>query len=1136
MTKQQWTSVEQLGRPAEPRTTDEFSPAVARAIAELRAAGGHSNVSCEAEGNTPAALDKLREQLRETMPGLSRRGFLQLSGAAAVFALAACQDKHPDTIVPYAQQPDGQTIGNAMHYSSTIRDSGTPVAVVVKTYDGRPIKIEGNPDSPLTKGRADARTQAALLNLYDPDRLRYGPIKKDGSKLSWADFDAAFAAALKSAGANGVVLLTGPIDSPSQKTLISELVEASGGKLRHAVFNAYPRLAESEARRQAFGDPTLPHFALDKAGALVAFGDLLGDGCLGDHVAFGDFRRLRGSGKDSDCGQVIVFEPVLSQLGSCADLRVRANNADLAIVAWAIAEAVAAGANATLPAAAKSLLDSVRAGKSLDVALGLNPVPGASADTASPIAYAAAQLLALKTAGKSSLVYAGGASRQGADSVGLHLAVAFLNSVLGNEGVTVVTPPADHAALSEDASTANVLADCAAGTVSTAIVWGCNPANASPAAAAALAKVATVVVIGQYLDETAALATMVAPSLHDLENWGDAEVFPGVYSIQQPTLPPLWDSRAGEESLLAGAVGAGWITGPLPTKADPNWVSVVNRTVLWQAGAAGVPSWRDRVRAQWTGALRTADGAVADERAFWNAALLKGVLTLPVPVAAPTLRADGMTGIPAARSAPAAGYALVVTAARTMTDGSGLNNAWLQELPDPVSKVTWDGYLAISATDAAKNGLSTNDVVKLSAGSFSGELALHIQEGQTPGTLELFAGWGRTHAGAVAALTPADGGCAVNAFGLLTAARTFPSALAATIDKTGRTYQLANVQGHDFVEGRDIAREETIAERRAAKREASEAVWAMGTDRKPGGDLSAQRSSHVFAGHKWGMAVDLNTCTGCNACVVACSAENNVPAVGRDQVRLGRRMHWIRIDRYYSGRAITPPANGVITEKSADSLLDVEVVHQPIMCQQCDNAPCEAVCPANATMHNQEGISLQIYNRCVGTRYCANNCPYKVRRFNWYEYSAYRAGPVGSGKPMSRIVKNLITDHATSGNDEMAHAPLQLLLNPEVTVRSRGVMEKCNFCVQRTRQIRDAEHGSNQRLADGTITTACAQTCPTKSLVFGDISDPQSEVSLLAAATGGYRLLDAELNTRPAVTYQPRVRNRPDDAAAKDKA
>ena len=1096
---------------------DEFAPEVARAIAGLRQAHGHSNVSCQSDGNSDDAVNELRRELTSTLPAVNRRGFMQLTGAAAVFALAGCYKKHPDTIVPYAHQPEGVTLGKAVYFSSTLRDAGRPVAVMVKTYDGRPIKIEGNPDHPLTRGTADVRTQASLLNLYDPDRLQDGPKKRGEqgfSAITWNDLDAAVGAALKSGGRIG--LITSAIDGPANRALIEAFTKAFGAQVLHGVHDTRADLAFAKGR-----GPLVR--LIDQASLLLTLGgDYLADIGLSEQVAFGDFRRLRGSGKDADLGQVISFEAVLSQTGGVADLRVRVAPDRLAHVAWGIAELVAKTTGQQIPASIAASLEKLRAGKALGEALGLKPIAGQDA-----LAFTAERLVTLKKAGKHSLVYASPHGTSTANSGLLLAAVHALNVLLGNEGVTVVGAASDSAIDANAAPASAVLAAAAQGQLGTLIISGVNPVFDLPGAADQIAKVKTVVVLADRLTETARVAHFVAPSLHDLESWGDAEPRPGYYSLQQPCIAPLWDARAKEESLMAFAVAAGVtaaeLTQPKPTPEQlaaeakkPAPMTVASGKPLWLAATHGVQSWQRFVQRVWQGTVKAQAKVAADDRAFWNGALSRGVLVVPIAssaLTALTLPADLALPTPVAESE----LQLVISPSRIMGDGTWLNNAWLQELPDPVSKVTWDNYLAMAFSDALRLGLAPNDVVELKLGATSVKLPLHLQEGQHPGTLQTFSGWGRGRdcAGEVAN-AGLDPNFSVDVKGLLAGG-------VATISNTGASHVLANVRGHNRMHGRDIAIDDVLELHRedpgAHQRKHHRELWEQGTDGKEAGRLSVFGKNIDYVGHKWGMSVDLGSCIGCNACVVACNTENNIPVVGRDEVRRGREMHWIRIDRYYS------------SEQDDTDMLDVEVIQQPVMCQQCDNAPCEEACPAMATMHNDEGINVMVYNRCIGTRYCSNNCPYKVRRFNWYEYGKYRFGPQGSGDAFGRIAKNLITGGATSSQAELTRHPLEMALNPEITVRSRGVMEKCNFCVQRTREIREREKTTNRAIRDGEVTTACAQTCPTKAITFGDLNDEHSAVNVQIKQAHGYKLLDEVLNTRPAVTYLARIRNRPATAA-----
>jgi molybdopterin-containing oxidoreductase family iron-sulfur binding subunit len=726
------------------------------------------------------------------------------------------------------------------------------------------------------------------------------------------------------------------------------------------------------------------------------------------------------------------------------------------------------------------------------------------------ITYMAERLLAAHKAKGLGLAYAGGAVHSGPESLDLHLAVTWLNRLLGAEGVAVVgTPPnAGRAVLAE------ALAE---GWDAVIVAGGANPAFDLPGAAAALAKVPLLVSLNPSRDETTALAQWHAPGLHDLESWGDAASSPNTVELQQPVVQPLWDSRAAEESLAAFALAAGLDNAALRTAraAVPAQaaVSVVSRKQLWSAAERGILPWRSFVQQVWTGEVQAAAGTAAAGDAFWRASLSRGFVEVPRRMVPANRK---ITAIPAPSAVASAQFMLVCNGARTVGDGSQLNNAWLQETPDPVSKVCWDGWAAFSPADAKTAGIAGNDVVALTVGADTVKLPALVQDGQHPGTVEVFLGWGRSAGGLVAQATAVDGFRA-NAYQLAGGRRW---GAAVTVEKTGQRYELAQTQHHHRLAGERVAIDDVLelhrADPGAARRNHRAHAWENGTDGKPGGRLSIWRSHQTYPGHRWGMAIDLDLCTGCNACMVACSAENNVPVVGRDEVRKNREMHWMRIDRYFSAPAA-----------EADARLDVSVLHQPMLCQQCDNAPCEAVCPANATVKSDEGINLQVYNRCIGTRYCSNNCPYKVRRFNWYQYSSFRAGPQGSGQPDLRLAKNVMTEGNDVAAAELAHQPLQMLLNPEVTVRHRGVMEKCNFCVQRQRTWRTDEKRQARRLPDGHVTSACAQACPTAAITWGDLNDQESQVLKQSNDARAYLALDAESNTRPKVAYLRKLRHRP---------
>jgi Fe-S-cluster-containing dehydrogenase component/anaerobic selenocysteine-containing dehydrogenase len=1089
-------------------TRDEFTPEVESAIADLRARGGIESPNC------PEDRDRQRDDLHFAHAGVNRRGFLQLTGAAAVFAVVSgCSKPHPDTLVPYAQQPDGVTIGNGVWYSTVVRVNGQARPIMAKTYDGRPIKLDGNPDHPLVRGRSDAATQAALLDLYDPDRggidpeqpkvFHDGPKRRDGDEfvpVTWADLDTAVAAGLKS---GRVLLVTGPVDGPARLAHIAALRAAFGDRLRHVAYHPWAADSALKARHLVLGESSVPEYRLGKAKVLVALGsDLLAGADIATQAAYGEFRR----GTDGEPGQVICFEPTMSQLGSCADVRVRVGMDSLAWLCWAIAAEVAAATNATLPPAIADVL----AARIAPIASALRPVRTATGDVHA-ITYAAQRLLAARQANGQALVYVGGAVHSGPESLDLHIAATWLNRLLGAEGVCVLGRP-------PSATRDGLSAELAAGADVVIVAGGANPAYDLPGAAAALGRIPLLVSLNPTRDETTRLAHLHAPGLHDLESWGDSSSSSGLVEVQQPVIQPLWDSRAAEDSLSAFTVAALGEAAPaelriaraaVPANAP---VSVVSRKQLWNAAERGIQPWHAFVQQVWTSQVQGAVRSAASGTAFWNAALSTGFVAVPRQ----EMPANRMMPVIEAPAGVApGGLTLVCSAARSIGDGSQLNNAWLQELPDPVSKVCWDGWAAVSPADAKAQGIATHDVVELAIGQEKISLPALVQDGQHPGHVEVFLGWGRSNAGTVAAMT-ADAPRA-NAY-LVAGGRRWGAAVSLT--RTGQHYELAMTQTHHRMAGEQIAMDDVLELHRkdpgAARRSHKSHAWEAGTDGKPGGRLSIWRSHQTYPGLRWGMAIDLDACTGCGACMVACSAENNVPVVGRDEVRKTREMHWIRVDRYYSAPA-----------SESDARLDVSVLHQPMLCQQCDNAPCEAVCPANATMKSDEGVNLQIYNRCIGTRYCSNNCPYKVRRFNWYQYSAYRAGPQKAFEPLGRLVKNVITEGNHTAGVELAHQPLQLMLNPEVTVRHRGVMEKCNFCTQRQRAWRTDAKRQGKRMPDGHLTSACAQACPTRALTWGDLNDQESEVAVQSNDPRAYLALDAESNTRPKVAYLRKLRNRP---------
>jgi molybdopterin-containing oxidoreductase family iron-sulfur binding subunit len=636
------------------------------------------------------------------------------------------------------------------------------------------------------------------------------------------------------------------------------------------------------------------------------------------------------------------------------------------------------------------------------------------------------------------------------DALALQIAANLLNSALENEGETVDAGGAMTVRASQGfAAVTKLIADMNAGAVDALFIDGANPADSLPAAAgftAAAKKVPLVISVTDRDDETAQLADFVLPDHHWLENWGDAHPRAGVASIQQPAIAPIHSTRAFQDALLT------WIRGGVKASGLASRV----------AAAANDHDWHGYLMANWR------EGGNAGSEEAWESVLRDGLKKgSPSRGGARSFRSAAVGKIPAYK---AAGTDVMLSLYETiaMGDGRYANNAWLQEMPDPVSTVAWDNFLNVGPALAEKLKVKTHDVVEFKVGDLTAELPVVVQPGLHPQTVSAAIGYGRTNAGKVGT------GVGVNLYPFVAVenGRAVYAGMPVTLRKTGKYYALAQTQWHHASENRPVINDITLAEFKANPGASNHTDPHLRLDPVP-----TIWPKHEYKGHRWGMSIDLNTCMGCNACVIACQAENNVPVVGRDNVRVSREMHWIRIDRYYAGDPSNP-----------------QVVFQPMLCQHCENAPCETVCPVLATVHNDEGLNIQAYNRCVGTRYCSNNCPYKVRRFNFFDHWKSYEGP------------------------------MNMAWNPDVTVRTRGIMEKCTFCVQRIQSAKDDARIQGRRIREEDLKTACQQTCPTDAIVFGDVNDPDTRVSKLADEKRAFRVLEV-LNTRPSISYLSKVRN-----------
>ena len=936
----------------------------------------------------------------------TRRDFLTAMGfGVAAASVAACRAP-TQRAIPMAVASEDLVAGVANFYATTCGGCASACSLVVKQRDGRPIKIEGNDADPLFGGATCATGQATVLSLYDHERLR-GPLWR-GTPVSWQEVDAEIAAGLAAAraGTGKVVLLSSTLSGPSTTELVERWRRAFPG-FRHVVYEPVSTSALRAATAQVFGRAVVPHYAFERARVVVG----LDADFLSTWLSPVEFARqyARGRAPDRPAGLHVQFEPGMSVTGSNADQRVAVAPSQIAGVARALLARVA------------------RLAGEPEVAAAPDPVDPRTLDTVAGELW--------RHRGEALVVC-------GDNELASQLAVQAINRLLGSAGATLDLERPSLQRQGDDAAMAELVGELARGEIHTLILHRVNPAYDYADATGFLtgmARVALSISTSDRRDETSAFVHAVCPDHHFLESWGDAEPVAGHLGLIQPTIAPLFDTRAVAESLLR------WLGEP----AD--------------AYAFLRDTWRARVFPR--------QQAFTEFDAFWDHTLERGVLDLGAPAAdAPAGDADWRAALASRdeRGAPAGdSYELALFESVPLRDGRHANNPWLLELPDPITKVTWGNAALVAPALADRLGLVNGDVVALGGSAGRLELPVFVQPGQHPRTVSVAVGYGRRLVG------KAGNGVGVNVFPLAAVVRGARRSWAGdiTVTPTGRREELAGTQSHFSMEGRPIALEITREE--------------LGRARKAEPTLENLWSERLTGERSWGMSIDLDKCTGCSACVVACQAENNVPVVGKDQVQRQRSMHWIRIDRYYRGSADDPQA-----------------VHQPMMCQHCGHAPCETVCPVLATTTSSEGLNQQVYNRCIGTRYCANNCPYKVRRFNWYNYT-------GDGARFDY---------------HMANPVGRLVLNPDVTVRSRGVMEKCSLCVQRIHVAKNAAVKREQPVRDGDIKTACQQVCPTDAIVFGDLNDPHSQVARQMRDERTYRVLD-ELGTRPNVAYLKKVRH-----------
>lgn len=984
----------------------------------------------------------VEEMLSEEGMGLeaNRRDFLKIFGFSLTAAtLAACTKTPVKKAVPFVAQPEEISPSVATWYATTFSDGYDYASVLVKTREGRPIKIEGNTLSGVSQGGVNARVHASVLSLYDANRLQQPKVA--GKYVSWDEFDNQLKSKLSALGGKPVVLLTNSIISPTTKRLIESFKAKFAGS-SHVTYDAISASGMIEANEAGFGVAALPTYHFDKAEVILSVGaDFLGNWI--SPVEFTrDYTTNRKVSKDKPkMSRHVQFESILSVTGSNADMRVTYQASKEGLVIANLYNAIAKLAGASTINAAKHDL------------------------AGNAIAATAAELWAAR--GKSLVVC-------GSNDAAVQQLVNAINQMLGNYGTTIDMAAPVYLRQGKDAGMESLVADMNAGKVGAVIAYGVNPAYdyyKATAFVSGLKKVDVSVVVSEQNNETVQLAGFVAAANNFLESWGDAMPAAGKYSVSQPAISKLYDTRSFDEVLMA-------LSGNTATTYDTM-----------------KDTWKD---------IFGKSGA-ADFGTFWRTALHNGIFEMPVVGGQPAYKAD-VNAAAGSIKADSSELELVVYEKLGLGNGNMAGNPWLQEMPDPISKACWDNYLAVSIKYARENGINEGDIVKVSANGYEVEVPVLIQPGTYPGTVALALGYGRVN------VSKAGEGIGANAYPFMTfnGSRSHVSTKV-SVAKTGMKTTIAQTQTHHTIEGRNIVKETTLDKYAVNPADGNvrpyvQVKQADGTFTKvyPGLNRNAITlwDKRDYEGHHWAMAVDLNACTGCGACIVSCQVENNVPVVGKQEVLNRREMHWIRIDRYY-----TFNEDGMMIDKEKEYNMiqngdNVQVAFQPVMCMQCDNAPCETVCPVLATVHSDEGLNQMVYNRCVGTRYCANNCPYKVRRFNWFSY----------------------TDNPKFYNNPSQTDLGRMVLNPDVTVRARGVMEKCTFCVQRIQAGKLEAKRNNRGVLDGDIKTACQQSCPSGAIIFGDLNDENSEVSKLFLNERAYGIIE-ELNVLPSVNYLTKVRN-----------
>lgn len=985
--------------------------------------------------------------------GYNRRDFLKVVGLTSGLAATGCAKDVPEKLIPYVIQPDEVVPGVATWYAATCNECNAGCGTLIRTREGRAVKVEGNPHHPVNRGGLCALGQSSLQSLYNPDRVRE-PLKRQANgsfkPISWKEAIADFSKAVKERAENRELVIVSKPKSASASALIEDF-KANVSNTKHIEYQLLSRDTIDAACEKSFGVGTTLHFDFSKADAIISFGADYLETWLSPMEFSRSWAEKRKPDAHGKVSWVCHVEPRLSLTAANADFWVKnAAGTESQLLSLLLKKVLEKGLAKGLTQSEKRQAEALVA--SVDEAT----VLGNASVTSRQIEMMVKGL----EGAESPLIIAGGASASGDDAVTSVMLANILNAALGSIGKTVIVRKSEK---KSSQSGYNAVAGLIEGlsaekrSVGVLVFSDVNPAytlSQESGFKAAVSKADYVVAVSTHFDETAALANLVLPLSTSFESWSDSEPAPGVFSLNQPSMQPLYQSQSLEDTLI---VLAHALETPIGEFA----------------------SFHQYIQSQWskrTGALNF--------NARWLTYVERGGDWAMEPQTSTVASLDGQAfSVALAQKKHAKAVTLVAYPTIRSFDGSSANRPWLQELPDPMTTSVWGSWIELHPELAASLGVEHGETIKVQTEVGAIEAPAYLTKHIHPKTVAMPLGQGHIQYGRYAT------GIGANALSILPFKKggthaTFVTS--AEVKKTLGQDELVTTQGHDYAKGRGVVR--SISAKKLAKdlkhhdnhhgghgdhhAGGHHDLFALGPQPKP--KQMYNQMEHPL--YKWGMTIDLNSCTGCAACVVACYAENNVPVVGKEFCAQGREMSWIRIDRYLDG-----PDDRPVT------------AFMPLMCQHCGNAPCEPVCPVYATYHNEEGLNAMVYNRCVGTRYCSNNCSYKVRRFNWFDYEWPE--------------------------------PLTWQLNPDVTVRSVGVMEKCTFCVQRIREAQNNAKNDGREVADGEIQPACASSCPTKAIVFGNLNDHEAEVYKKSQDARSYKVLDSHLNTQPAVNYLAKIDN-----------